>query len=156
MKSSFLQRKTQSISISLTFTHSSLWTCTQQETHNKCIEMFPSNLHWSLAGTGRGGGRGSSGSLGKQGLASKLVGTVLSSWARLLNSHLCCSCCRSLLIWAKRQTDFQYIHHFLHGHFNAQSCSVKQGHANEGKHWALLWKIPPSLICPVARLKFLH
>ena len=87
----------------------------------KCTQMFPSNLHWALAGAGRGGGRGSSGSLGKQGLASKLVGTVLSSWAGLLNSHLCCSCCRSLLIWTERQKDFLYSHHFA----NAQSCSVE-------------------------------
>lgn len=85
--------------------------------------MFQSNLHWALAGAGRGGGRGSSGSLGKQGLASKLIGTVLSSWAGLLNSHLCCSGCRSLLICTERQTDFLYIHHFLNRHFNAQSCS---------------------------------
>lgn len=34
-----------------------------------------------------------------QGLAPKLIGTVLSSWTGLLDSHLCCSRCRSLFIW---------------------------------------------------------
>lgn len=93
--------------------------------------MFQSNLHWALAGAGRGGGRGSSGSLGKQGLASKLIGTVLSSWTRLLNSHFCCSCCRSLLIWTKRKKNRFPIHspYFLKRHFNAKCCSIGQGHA---------------------------
>lgn len=75
----------------------SLITCTETQHSN----IHQSNLHGALAGAGRGGRRGSSGSLGKQGLAAKLVGTVLSSWTRLLNSHLCCSSCRSLFIWTE-------------------------------------------------------
>lgn len=72
--------------------------------------VHQSHLHGALAGAGRGGGGGSGGSLGKQGLAAKLVGTVLSAGTRLLKSHLCCSSCRSLFIWTqKRQTDFLCI-----------------------------------------------
>lgn len=71
----------------------------QTKINIKCM----SNLHWALAGGGRGGGRGNSGSLGKQGLTTKLVGTVLSS--RLFNSHFCC---RSILIW-RESKQISYI-----------------------------------------------
>lgn len=77
---------------------------------NKCTQMSRSNLHRALAGAGRGGGGGSGGSLGEQGLAAKLVGTVLSSWSGLFNSHLCCSGRRSLLIWTEMGTNTSYSH----------------------------------------------
>lgn len=93
---------------------------------------FEADLHWTLAGAGRGGGRGSDGSLGIQGFASKLVGTVLSSWTGLLHSHLCCGCCRSLLICTQKGTHTFHTHIFCHHSFT-QSCSTEQQHQLEFK-----------------------
>lgn len=59
------------------------------------LNRSQTDLHRALVGAGGGSCR----SLGMQGLAPKLIGTVLSSWTRLLDSHLCCSRCRSLFIW---------------------------------------------------------
>ena len=45
------------------------------------------DLHGAFAGAGGGSGGGGS-SLWQQRFAAELVGAVLSSWARLLHSHL--------------------------------------------------------------------
>lgn len=74
-------------------------------THTRC-QRPQTDLHRALVGTGRGGRsrRGGGAPLGMQGLASKLIGAVLRSWTRLLDGHLCCSCCRSLFIWMHNTT----------------------------------------------------
>lgn len=75
------------------------------------------DLHRALVGTGggRSSGGGSCTSLGMQGLASKLIGAVLGSWARLLNSHLCCSGCRSLFICMQNNVvQLKFYRHFSH------------------------------------------
>lgn len=91
-----LQRRTVQLT-TLIHTH------TKTHTHSHTLRRISSNLHQALAGAGGGSGGGCGAPLGEQRLASELVRTVLSSWTRLLNRHLCGSCCGSLLICTHHQ-----------------------------------------------------
>lgn len=99
------------------------------------------DLHRALGGAGGGGG--GCRPLGVQGLAPELIGTVLGSWAGLLDGHLCCGCCRRLFIWEQNTAGAELSVHVHRYRYRYRRQKGPGWRADKGPRAEQLFVRPP-------------